>query len=121
LYILQAETHFDAAHHLVGYKGKCSNLHGHRWRVVLKVQAEKVNEIGIAIDFKDLKSCLEEAGDAFDHQNINEIPPFDKINPTAENLSEFFYNQIDKKLSGGVKIKEVTVWESDTCSVTYCR
>ena len=121
MYILQAETHFDSAHHLVGYQGKCSNLHGHRWRVVVRVEAEKVNEIGIAIDFKDLKLCLKEAGDLFDHQNINEIPPFDKINPTAENLSEFFYDRINKALPDEVKIKEVTVWESDTCSVTYCK
>jgi 6-pyruvoyltetrahydropterin/6-carboxytetrahydropterin synthase len=119
LYQLYVETHFDAAHQLVGYAGDCSNLHGHCWKVGIKVEAEKVDEIGLCIDFKKLKALTKEVVGRYDHQHLNNIAPFDKINPTAENLSRVIFEQLAEKLEENVELKEVTVWESEKCCVTY--
>lgn len=119
MYTILVETHFDAAHHLVEYPGECGQLHGHRWRIVTRVETEKLNPIGICIDFKDLRKLVLSVVERFDHQHINKIPPFDTINPTAENLSRYIFEELEKLLPTQVYMKDVTVWESDKQSVTY--
>ncbi len=119
MYIISIETHFDAAHHLVAYPGECGQLHGHRWRIVTQVKTEKINEIGICIDFKDLRSLVNSVIERFDHQHINKIPPFDTLNPTAENLSKYIFEEVEKTLPDNIFMKDVTVWESDKQSVTW--
>ena len=125
MYEISAFGHFDAAHFLRGYQGKCANIHGHRWKVELTLQGSVLNEIGILIDFMDVKTMLKEVLDVFDHKMINDVAPFDKLNPTAENIACFIYGQMTDRLLGqtdaGIRIAKVTVWESEAASATYFR
>lgn len=120
MYEIIVEGHFDSAHYLRGYKGKCENLHGHRYTVKVRLKSVKLNEIGLAYDFIDIKRYLNEIVARFDHTSLNEIPPFDKINPSAENISSTIYNELNKKLSQDpVTISAVEVWETPGQGVTY--
>jgi len=122
MYQLSVEQEFDAAHFLRGYKGKCEAVHGHRFRVVSKVKAPAsgLNEIGIIYDFADLKRHLAEILSRFDHTCLNDIPPFDKINPSSENIAATIYNELKLKLAGApVFIYCVEVWESPQSWVAY--
>jgi 6-pyruvoyltetrahydropterin/6-carboxytetrahydropterin synthase len=120
MYKLKIITDFDAAHQLRGYKGKCENIHGHNWKVEIEVIAENLNEIGIAIDFKELKKISDEVVSELDHTFINEIPPFNQINPSSENIAKWIYLNLKSKLEKiPVKLFSVTVWESDNAGATY--
>jgi 6-pyruvoyltetrahydropterin/6-carboxytetrahydropterin synthase len=118
LYRISVEQHFDAAHFLRGYGGKCEAMHGHRYRVVLRVEASELNDIGLAYDFVDLKKHLSEVVDRFDHTCLNYIPPFDKINPSAENIAATVYKELKSRLAP-VVISKVEVWESPQTGVSY--
>ena len=120
MYRISIEEDFDAAHALRGYRGKCENLHGHRFRVIVKVEAGTLNDIGIAYDFADLKKHLREILGKFDHTNLNELPPFDRINPSSENIATTVYNELGSRLAGApVTLTEVEVWESPQSGVVY--
>lgn len=120
MYQISVEQHFDAAHFLRGYKGKCEALHGHRFRVVVKVGASRVNDIGLAYDFTELKRQLSEILERFDHTNLNDISPFDKINPSSENIAQTIYNEIKPVLKEApVTLSSVGVWESPDSGVEY--
>jgi 6-pyruvoyltetrahydropterin/6-carboxytetrahydropterin synthase len=120
MYEIAVEQEFDAAHALRGYQGKCENLHGHRFRVVARVKATKLDEIGLAFDFTVLKKHLAEILGRFDHTSLNDVPPFDKINPSSENIAVTVFNQLKPKLAGTpVSLAAVEVWESPTSRVTY--
>jgi len=120
MYELSVETNFSAAHQLRGYGGECERLHGHNWRVTLYVTTEGLNEIGLAIDFHELKRIAEEIVSTLDHSCLNEIFPFTEINPSAENIAKWIYDNLKKRLSGSdVHPSMVTVWESETASATY--
>lgn len=113
-------TDFAAAHLLRGYPGACSQLHGHNWKVEVQVSATKLDEIGMGVDFKDIKAATKSVIDRLDHQYLNEIPPFDTINPTAENISAFLYKEIGQKLNDDrVRVISVTLWETDRACVIY--
>jgi 6-pyruvoyltetrahydropterin/6-carboxytetrahydropterin synthase len=99
MYEITVEKHFDAAHYLRGYKGKCENMHGHRYAVKVKVSAKKLNDIGLAYDFTDLKRHLDDILTRYDHTCLNDVRPFDKINPSAENIAAAIYKELKKKLS----------------------
>jgi 6-pyruvoyltetrahydropterin/6-carboxytetrahydropterin synthase len=120
MYEVSVRDHFDAAHYLRGYEGKCESLHGHRFQVVVSVMAEQVDDIGLAYDFTRLKQQLREILGEIDHTCLNEIPPFDNINPSSENIALTIYKELQTKLEGaGVSISSVQVWESPESSVTY--
>ena len=120
MYQVSVEQHFDAAHFLRGYQGKCEALHGHRFRVVAKVKSSVVNDIGIAYDFTELKQCLSDILVRFDHTCLNDVPPFDKINPSSENIASTIYNELQPKLAEApVSISSVEVWESPQSGVAY--
>jgi len=120
MYELMVETQFAAAHQLRGYKGKCENLHGHNWRVQVMVSAERLNEIGLGIDFHELKNITNDAISALDHSVLNDIFPFTEINPSSENIAKWLYDTIGKKINGrNVSVSSITVWESETASATY--
>jgi 6-pyruvoyltetrahydropterin/6-carboxytetrahydropterin synthase len=120
LYRISVEQHFDAAHALRGYKGKCEALHGHRFRVVARIEANALDDIGLAYDFTELKAQLAEAIARFDHVNLNEVSPFDKINPSSENLAANIYNELTSRLSGDkISLTAVEVWESPQTGVSY--
>ncbi len=118
MYYIAVESHFDAAHFLRGYAGKCENLHGHRYKVAVKLSAARVNEIGLAYDFRDLKTVLKPLLDRYDHTLLNDVPPFDKINPSAENIARAIYEGIKPKITGA-NLESVTVWESPETSAEY--
>ena len=123
MYYLTIEDHFSSAHQLRGYKGKCENLHGHNWRVVLTVRGTKLNDIGILIDFHDLKRFIKSIMAEIDHINLNEFPPFDRENPSSENLACWIFSRISVLLKengfSDIIPDSVTVYESDTSRCTY--
>jgi 6-pyruvoyltetrahydropterin/6-carboxytetrahydropterin synthase len=119
MYQVSVEGHFDAAHYLRDYGGKCENLHGHRFKVVVSLRVKKLNKIGLAYDFVELKRHLGEVLAPFDHTSLNDVPPFDKINPSSENIAVTIYEQLKGRFSGGVSLSSVEVWESPESCVTY--
>ena len=120
MYQVCVEQHFDAAHYLRGYQGKCEAMHGHRYRVVVKIKSSAVDDIGIAYDFTDLKRHLREILANFDHVCLNDVPPFDKINPSAENIATTIYEELKPKLEGApVSLSGVEVWETPQQGVAY--
>ena len=119
MYEVRIEQDFDAAHYLRGYQGKCEALHGHRYRVVIKVKTAQLNAIGLAYDFTDLKRHLNDILARFDHTCINNVPPFDQINASVENVARTIYQELEPKLAAPVTISSVEVWESPQTSVTY--
>jgi len=119
MYQVSVEGHFDAAHFLRDYGGKCENVHGHRFKVVVGLKAAKLNKVGLAYDFVELKRHLGEVLSRFDHTSLNEVSPFDKINPSSENIAATIYDQLKGRFSGGVTLSSVEVWESPESRVTY--
>jgi 6-pyruvoyltetrahydropterin/6-carboxytetrahydropterin synthase len=119
VYQISVEQHFDAAHYLRGYRGKCEALHGHRYRVVLKVEAAELDDIGLAYDFVELKKYLAEVIDRFDHTCLNDVPPFTKVNPSAENLAANIYKELKARLKAPVTISSIEVWESPQTGIIY--
>ena len=113
-------TEFAAAHLLRGYPGICSRLHGHNWKVDVVIVTSDLDEIGMGMDFRDIKAATNELIGALDHRNLNDLPPFDKINPTAENISAYIYKGLSKELNNeSVQVDSVTIWETDRACVTY--
>ena len=112
---------FAAGHALRNYRGKCENVHGHNYRVEVKVQGEQLDSVGLLVDFVELKRAMKEVIDYLDHQFINDLAPFDKLNPSAENIARFFHERISAGLKTDVpvSIAEVKVWETDTSSAVY--
>lgn len=120
MYELTIETTFSSAHNLREYEGACENLHGHNWRVEVSVTASRLDPIGMVIDFKKLKAETKTVIDGLDHAYLNVVPPFDHINPTAENISQHIYRCLSAILNNGnVKVSKVQVWESANSSATY--
>lgn len=119
MYKLSALLNFSSAHYLNNYDGNCSRLHGHNWKVQVEVSANELNETGMALDFKDLNEIAWNVIGKFDHQVINEVKPFDTINPTAENLARYFYDKIKKTLPAKIVLKKIGLWETDKYLVEY--
>jgi 6-pyruvoyltetrahydropterin/6-carboxytetrahydropterin synthase len=118
-YYLSVREHFDAAHALIGYDGECKNLHGHTWDIDVEVKGRELDTVGIVYDFKDLKDNLKEILSQYDHKYLNEVPPFDGFNATAENLARVVYGQLAGMLPEGVTVVEVAVWESPIARLAY--
>ncbi len=114
---------FSAAHQIRFHGGKCERLHGHNWRVRVHATASELNKIGMVLDFADLQKLVGEVGGKFDHQVINEIPPFDQLNTTAENIAQHFYVEVNRLVvareGSRVRISKVEVWESDGSVAVY--
>jgi 6-pyruvoyltetrahydropterin/6-carboxytetrahydropterin synthase len=120
MYEIAVESHFDAAHFLREYGGKCEALHGHRFRVVARVRANTLDRTGLAYDFTHLKRHLNDILASFDHTCLNEVKPFDEINPSSENLAAAVYEKLKIALSGApVSLSSIEVWESPQSWVTY--
>ena len=115
-YKLSVFGNFSSAHFLREYKGKCENLHGHNWKVRACLSGCKLDSVGMLVDFTDIKKHLAVIMSELDHKLLNETPPFDKINPTAENIAAFIFEQMRKLETDDIKIHEVEVWESETSS-----
>ena len=120
MYQLFVEEHFDAAHYLPNYHGKCENLHGHRFKVVARLEAARLDETGLAYDFAKLRQHLREILARFDHTCLNDVSPLGKIGPSSENIAAVIYDALLPCFSGSpVNLLNVEVWESPTTGVTY--
>ena len=120
VYTIRIITDFSAAHLLRGYEGECSRLHGHNWKVEVEVTATVLNEVGMGVDFKDIKASTREVIGNMDHRNLNDLPPFDKINPTAENLAAHIFKLLSASLNKeDIRVSAVTIWETERASVRY--
>jgi 6-pyruvoyltetrahydropterin/6-carboxytetrahydropterin synthase len=120
MYQISVENHFDAAHFLRGYQGKCEALHGHRFRVVVSVESSVLDDVGMAYDFTELKRHLADILERLDHTCLNDIPPFDKVNPSSENIASTVYDELKPKLADApVTLSGVEVWESPQSRVRY--
>ena len=115
------EQTFAAGHALRNYRGKCENVHGHNYRCQVTVEGRELDHIGLLIDFVALKKTLQTVIDRLDHQWLNDFPPFDVLNPSAENIAKYIYDEVNQGLDtdGGVKLACVRLWETDTSSATY--
>ncbi len=112
---------FSAAHRLRNYVGKCANLHGHNYRVEIYARGAALDHAGMLLDFADLKAATSKLVDYLDHQNINDLPPFDQaINPTAEEMAGWFLHEIARDINNDrVQVYKVRLWETDNCCATY--
>jgi len=122
MFILTVEDSFSSAHQLMGYKGKCENLHGHNWKIAASVKGERLDRIGILVDFHEIKRILKSIIGELDHKNLNDIPPFNETNPTSENIAKYIYEKFTDALgenNENVKLESITVWESETSKCTY--
>ena len=119
MYQVSIETHIDAAHYLREYQGKCEALHGHRYRVIVKVESSKLDGIGLAYDFTVLKKQLDKIIERYDHTCLNDVPPFDKINPSSENIARTFYEELAAEIEAPASLFAVEVWESPDSWVSY--
>lgn len=119
MYTVKVQLEFSAAHTIRGYDGICSRPHGHNWKVVVQAATETLDDLGMSIDFFALQKATQEIIDVYDHRDMNEIPPFDILNPTSENIAKFFYDELTKKLPEPVRIDSVTIFETDAYSATY--
>ena len=120
MFELVVRDEFAAAHYLRDYPGACERPHGHNWRVEVCVRGEELNEIGILMDFKDLKRSLQEVLADLDHRDLNEHPAFQEVNPSSENIARYIFERLRKKLEGyPVRLIRVTVCETDRSCASY--
>ena len=121
MYVVSVQAHYDSAHFLRNYKGKCENLHGHRYVVEVALATDELNQAGLAFDFVDVKRHTRELADWLDHQNINDLPPFDEIEPSAENQARFFFDELKQRLPKEMSdaLLYTKVWETPTQFALY--
>ena len=123
MFQVTVERTFAAGHYLRNYKGKCENPHGHNYKVRVTLQGQELDKAGLLLDFRDLKQVMEHVIERLDHRMINDLEPFTVLNPSAENLARYFYEQTSGQLrdvtNGRVSVKDVTVFETDTTIATY--
>jgi len=121
MYVVSVKAHYDSAHFLRNYKGKCERMHGHTYVVEVALATESLNESGLAFDFVDVKRHLRELADWLDHENINELPPFTEIESSAENQARFFFDELRKRLPADMSeaLLYTRVWETPTQWAQY--
>jgi 6-pyruvoyltetrahydropterin/6-carboxytetrahydropterin synthase len=123
MYEVTVEDTFAAGHYLRNYKGKCEHPHGHNYRVRVTLAGRELDKAGLLLDFGDLKRVMKHVIDYLDHRMMNDLEPFTTLNPSAENLAKYFFDQTNERLrqqtNGRVEIKRVTIWETETSIATY--
>jgi 6-pyruvoyltetrahydropterin/6-carboxytetrahydropterin synthase len=123
MFEVTVEAHFSSGHYLRNYRGKCENPHGHNYRVLVTLAGETLDEAGLLLDFKLLKQVLKPTVEYLDHQMINDLEPFTTVNPSAENLAKYFYDQASEQVlamtHGRVKLKDCTLFETNTSYAKY--
>ncbi len=119
-YTLKVVSDFASAHTLRDYPGACSRMHGHNWKVEAEVEASSLDDVGMGIDFKAIRRQVRELTDILDHRYLNEIEPFDQINPTAENIAAFLFQGLARALNNErIRVKALTLWETERACVRY--
>ena len=122
MFEVSVEETFSSGHALRGYKGKCENAHGHNYRVQVTVEGPQLDSIGLLIDFTELKHVIRNVVQRLDHQFINDLEPFTTVNPSAENMAKYFYDEVTRQLTGlpgGARVTDIVIWETDTASARY--
>jgi 6-pyruvoyltetrahydropterin/6-carboxytetrahydropterin synthase len=123
MYEVTVEAGFSSGHYLRNYHGRCENPHGHNYKVRVTLVGAALDATGLLLDFKMLKQVMRPVIDRIDHQMLNELEPFTTLNPSAENLAHYFWEQTNEQLAGmtagRVRVKDCTIWETDTTSATF--
>ena len=123
MYEVTVEAGFSSGHYLRNYKGKCENPHGHNYKVRVTLMGTELDATGLLLDFKLLKQVMRPIIDRIDHQMLNDLEPFTVLNPSAENLAKYFYDETNVQLArmteGRVRMKDCTIWETDRATATY--
>jgi 6-pyruvoyltetrahydropterin/6-carboxytetrahydropterin synthase len=123
MYEVTVEAGFSSGHYLRNYHGRCENPHGHNYKVSVTLVGAALDATGLLLDFKMLKQVMRPVIDRIDHQMLNELEPFTTLNPSAENLAHYFWEQTNEQLAGmtagRVRVKDCTIWETDTTSATF--
>lgn len=120
MYEIFVEDHFSAAHQIKEYGGNCEKVHGHNWKVKVFVRVKELNELGLGVDFRELKKELKKVLDELDHVKLEEITPFKNINPTSENIAKYIFNKLSSRFnSGPKKVSKVEVCETPGAGVVY--
>src|SRR5947207_12108714 len=120
MYEISVDYTFAAGHALRDYKGKCENVHGHNYKLRVTIEGAALNSTGLLIDFIDVRAAIKALADRLDHQFLNDLPPFDKVNPSAENIAKYFCDGLQSRIQPqGVHVQAVTVWETDAASATF--
>jgi 6-pyruvoyltetrahydropterin/6-carboxytetrahydropterin synthase len=122
MFQVSVEETFSSGHALRGYKGKCENTHGHNYRVQVTLEGPQLDHIGLLVDFTHLKEVMRGVIKRLDHQFINDLEPFTTVNPSAENMAKYFYDEVSGKLKDlppGAKLTDVIIWETDTSMAKY--
>lgn len=125
MYELRVKVEFPAAHHLEGYPGDCARPHGHNWGLEVFARSRKLDSIGLALDFRTLKGAAKELVAAWDHQDLNTLPDFRDMNPSAEQIAKLAFDRLSKVVNSKdatgseTWIDKVTIWENDRCSASY--
>lgn len=116
-FVLHVRARFEAAHHLASYKGMPETPHGHSWQVEVRLVAASLGEEGMAVDFVEVREALAALIRPFDHADLNAVPPFDGLSPTAEHLAAWLLGELRRRLPAA-GVSAVTVWEGPDCSAT---
>lgn len=122
MFQVSVEETFSAGHALRGYKGKCENVHGHNYRVRVTLEGPQLDSIGLLVDFTRLKQIIRAVMGRLDHQFVNDLEPFNTVNPSAENMAKYFYEHVSRELTDlppGARIRDVVLWETDTSRAQY--
>ncbi|MBW8746846.1 MAG: 6-carboxytetrahydropterin synthase QueD [Acidobacteria bacterium] len=123
MFEITVEATFSSGHYLRNYHGKCENPHGHNYRVLVTLQGKELDDSGLLLDFKLLKQVMRPVVNYLDHQMINDLKPFDQVNPSAENLARYFYQETSKQMlemtNGRVSVKDCVMYETDTSMARY--
>jgi 6-pyruvoyltetrahydropterin/6-carboxytetrahydropterin synthase len=120
MYSIKVISHFSAAHSLRGHKGKCEKLHGHNWKIEVILSAQKLNTLGMVMDFSDLKKIIKQVLDGLDHKYLNDLNYFQKINPSSEEIARYIFEKLKKIIPGRqCHLRKVKVWETDSACALY--
>jgi 6-pyruvoyltetrahydropterin/6-carboxytetrahydropterin synthase len=120
MFELKIIAQFAAAHRLRNFQGKCEQLHGHNWKVEVFIRSDRLDDLGLVRDFGEIKSITHEVLNGLDHQFLNDLPPFEKENPSSENIARFLFLELSHRLNDDrAKVNRISVWESDSACATY--
>ena len=122
MFQVSVDETFSSGHALRGYRGKCENVHGHNYKVRVTLEGPGLDSTGLLYDFSHLKQVIRDVTSGVDHKFLNDQAPFDVINPSAENLAKYFYDEINRQMNAmpdGARVASITIWETDTTSATY--
>lgn len=120
MYELKVITDFAAAHQLRNFRGECEKLHGHNWRIEVILSGDRLNQAGLLIDFKDIKTAAKKILEELDHSYLNDLPQFKNENPSSENIAAYLFKKLSGELNKNhVKVTKVTAWESDSACASY--